>query len=98
MLFTIHDISKLAKPNDVSLGKQEEGFEDVLEHRLLHVTTPKFKIHFYTTLTNLRIILVTVPNLVNPIQLFQRIYICYSDFISKDASYNVRIRLKALSI
>jgi hypothetical protein len=93
MLFTIHDISKLAKPEAVKMGNVEEGFEDVLQHRLYFVTTPKFKIHFYTSLTNLRIILVTNPKLLNTNNLFSKIYKAYSDFVSKDASYAVSIQL-----
>ena len=91
MLFTIHDISKLAKPDAVSTGNVEEGFSEVLAHRLKFVTTPKFKIHFYTSLTNLRIILVTNPKLLNSNNLFTKIYRAYSDFVSKDASYAVSI-------
>jgi uncharacterized secreted protein with C-terminal beta-propeller domain len=89
MLFTIHDISKLAKPEAVDIKAAEEGFEEVLAHRLHFVTTSKFKIHFFTSLTNLRIIIVTNPKLLNADNLFRKIYRAYSDFVSKDASYAV---------
>lgn len=70
MLYTIHDISKLAKPDAIPLGNVEEGFEEVLEHRLHFVTTSKFKIQFFTTLTNMRIILITNPKLLNTNAIF----------------------------
>lgn len=91
MLFTIHDISKLAKPDAVRMENVEDGFEEVLAHKLHFVTTPKFKIHFFTSLTNLRIILVTNPKLLNTNNLFAKIYSAYSDFVSKDASYAVSL-------
>lgn len=64
----------------------------MLAHRLHFVTTSKFKIHFFTSLTNLRIIIVSNPKLLNADNLFRKIYRAYSDFISKDASYTVSVK------
>lgn len=90
MFFQIQNISSLAKPEALDIEPAQEGFEDFVNHRMNSVSTPGFKIHFFTSLTNLRIILVTDPKVASVDNLFRNIYLAYSDYISKDASYVVR--------
>lgn len=93
MFFQIQNISSLAKPQALNIDPVQEGFEDFVNHRMETVTTPGFKVHFFTSLTNLRIILVTEPKISNVDDLFKKIYLAYSDYISKDASYVVRTQV-----
>ena len=91
MFFTIQGISQLAAPEVMGVHKDDDPyFRDVIRHRIDFLNTENFNIHFFTSLTNLRLILVTSPRLTNVKPIFSDIYKAYADFVIKDPNFTVR--------
>ena len=62
--------------------------ENFMFHRLEHVQTEKFKISFFNSLTNLKIILVCAPRVQQERRLLVRVYELYGDYVKNNTFYN----------
>ena len=63
------------------------GMEHVITHKLQKVITPKFEMHFFNSLTNLKIILLTKPNAKFVEDKLLKIYQVYADFVRNNWRY-----------
>ena len=80
----------MVKSNQVS--KVEPGFEDIVNHRMSFIKTSKFNIHMFTSLTNMRIIIVSKPEIGEDSKtvksLFKQIYSCFAELVTTDSGYS----------
>lgn len=65
------------------------GMEFVISHRLLSVNTNKFTIHFFNSLTNIKIILFTSPGVTEVEDKLKKVYRMYSEFVRNNWKYMV---------
>ncbi len=76
--------------NQPLLEKEKDfGMEHFIHYRLESVSTSKFKINFFNSFTNLKIILITSLNAKNVKQKLMQVYELYSRFLRNNAFYSV---------
>lgn len=63
--------------------------EHIITHRLLSVNTSKFSVHFYNSLTNIKIILFTDNNVTLVEDKLKKVYRMYSEFVRNNWKYMV---------
>jgi len=89
LFFSIQTIAKLAAPEALGLHKEKEYFEQLVDHRIEFLSTDEFNIHFFTSLTNLRFIMVTSTGITNIKPLFGEVYKAFAQFVIKDPNFTV---------
>lgn len=89
MFFTIQGISLLAAPPSLDLKQEDPYFKEMVNHRIEFLNTDHFNIHFFNSMTNLKIIIVTSTAVTEVKSIFSDIYKAYADFVIKDPGFTV---------
>jgi hypothetical protein len=86
VLHVINAQTSLVTPPALQKGQRDEAFAEVIDHRLESIKCDTYELYLYTTLSNIKFILIGQVELGTIVkEMFRRIYADYAECIAKMA-------------